>query len=229
MTIKDIFSLKPGEIISLLLSLPITIYVNFRCLPLKSAWKLPLVIGYHTRIGHRSRNIKFGCDPTPFMVRIGWGGTEGRETGKKNYLLLGEAASLQFNGRCTMSSGISLMVELGTLVIGDGFFCNKNCTIACNDRVTIGDHALLGWNGEVLDSDNHRIIRKEGESRDHGPIEIGAHVWIAAFSHILKNSAIPDGSVVAYHSLVAKKFTGTHLLLGGCPARVLEEQIDWER
>ena len=52
---------------------------------------------------------------------------------------------------------------------------------------------------------------------------------MAAFSHILKNSVIPDGSIVAYHSLVTKKFEGENLLLGGCPAKVVEEEIEWEQ
>ena len=228
MEIKDIFSLKIREIISLIISMPITIYVNFRCLPLKTAIKLPLFIGYKTHIDKLSRNITFGCEPTTFMVRIGWGGTEGRETGKRNFLHLNENASIQFNGRCTMSSGISLILDLGKLEIGENFYCNKNCTISCNDCIVIGDHALFGWNVELLDSDNHKVIhQKKPEARNHGPIKIGNHVWVAAFSHILKNSTIPDGSIVAYHSVVTSQFEGEKLLLGGFPAKVIEEQIEW--
>lgn len=230
MEIKDIFSLKIREIASLVISLPMTIYVNFRCLPLKTAVKLPLFVGYKTHIDKLSRNITFGCEPTTFMVRIGWGGTEGRETGKKNYLLLNEKASLKFNGKCTMSSGVSLVLDLGKLEIGDNFFCNKNCTISCNDNITIGNNVLFGWNVEVLDSDNHKVIHKNrSKASNRGAITIGDHVWVAAFSHILKNSVVPDGSVVAYHSLVTKTFDGKKLLLGGCPANVLEEQIEWEQ
>lgn len=230
MEIKDIFSLKIRDIVSLIISLPITIYVNFRCLPFKTAMKLPIFIGYRTHIDHLSRNISFGCEPTTFMVRIGWGGTEGREQGKKNYLLLNEDASIIFKGRCTMSSGVSLILDLGTLEIGNDFFCNKNCTISCNDKITIGDHVLFGWNVEVLDSDNHKVIHNNKDRVcDHGSIRIGDHVWIAAFSHILKNSSIPDGSVVAYHSIVTKSFKGEKLLLGGYPAKVIEEEIEWEQ
>ncbi|MCI6998515.1 MAG: acyltransferase [Eubacterium sp.] len=230
MEIKDVFSLKIRDIVSLIISLPITIYVNFRCLPFKTALKFPIFVGYKTHIDKLSRNIRFGCEPTTFMVRIGWGGTEGRELGKKNYLLLNENAMIQFNGRCTMSSGVSLILDLGTLEIGNDFFCNKNCTISCNDRITIGDNVLFGWNVEVLDSDNHKVIHKNKETAcDHGTIKIGDHVWVAAFSHILKNSIVPDGSVVAYHSLVTKQFEGEKLLLGGCPAKVIEEQIEWKR
>lgn len=229
MGIKDIFSLKIREIFSLIISLPITIYVNFRCLPFKTALKLPIFIGYKTHIDKLSRNITFGCNPTTFMVRIGWGGTAGRESGKKNYLLLNENASIKFNGRCTMSSGISLILDLGTLEIGENFFCNKNCTISCNDKITIGDNVLIGWNVEILDSDNHKLIYKNKmEICDRRAIKIGNHVWVAAFSHILKNSFIPNGSVVAYHSLVTKPFKGEKLLLGGSPAKVMQEQIEWE-
>lgn len=230
MGIKDVFSLKIRDIISLIISLPITIYFNFRCLPFKTAIKLPIFIGYKTHIDKLSKNIKFGCEPTTFMVRIGWGGTAGREAGKKNYLLLNDKATIQFNGRCTMSSGISLTMDLGTLEIGNNFFCNKNCTISCNDKIIIGDNVLFGWNVEILDSDNHRVIHKNKENAsDRGSIKIGDHVWVAAFSHILKNSFIPNGSVVAYHSLVTKSFQGENLLLGGCPAKILEEQIDWQQ
>ena len=230
MRIKDVFSLKLREILSLIVSLPITIYVNFHCLPFKTAMKLPIFVGCRTRIDQLRGRITFGCTPTTFMVRIGWGGTEARETGKRNFLHLNENASIQFNGRCTMSSGISLVLDLGKLEIGENFYCNKNCTISCNDHIVIGDNALFGWNVELLDSDNHKVIhRNKPEANNHGPIQIGNHVWIAAFSHILKNSTIPDGSIVAYHSIVTKGFEGEKLLLGGFPAKVIEEQIEWER
>ena len=228
MRLKNVFSLKVSEIFSLIISLPITLYVNFRCLPFRTAVKLPIFVGYHTHIDKLSKKIAFGCEPSTFMVRIGWGGTEGRETGKRNFLHLNENASIQFNGRCTMSSGISLILDLGKLEIGENFYCNKNCTISCNDRIVIGDNALLGWNVELLDSDNHKVIHQnKPEARNHGPIKIGNHVWVAAFSHILKNSTIPDGSIVAYHSVVTRQFEGEKLLLGGFPAKVIEEQIEW--
>lgn len=230
MRFQDVFSLKLWDILSLVFSLPITLYVNFRCLPFKTAIKLPIFVGYRTRIDKLRGKITFGCVPTTFLVRIGWGGTEGREAGRRNYLHLNDDASIHFHGKCTMSSGVSLILDLGRLEIGRNFFCNKNCAISCNDHIVIGDDALFGWNIELLDSDNHRVTHpNKPESRNHGPILIGNHVWVAAFSHILKNSAIPDGSIVAYHSVVTKRFEGEKLLLGGCPAKVIEEGIEWAR
>ena len=71
MGLKDVFSLKTGEIFSLILSIPMTLYVNFRCLPFRTAVKLPLFVGHKTRIGKLSGKITFGCEPTTFMVHIG--------------------------------------------------------------------------------------------------------------------------------------------------------------
>ena len=91
--------------------------------------------------------------------------------------------------------------------------------ISCNDKITIGDNILFGWNVEILDSNNHKVIHKNQEKVcDRGPIRIGNRVWVAAFSHVLKNSVIPDGSIIVYHSLVIKPFKGEKLLLVSCPA-----------
>lgn len=230
MGIKDIFSLSLREILSLMISVPVTVYVNFRCLPFKTACKLPIFVGHKTRIGKLSRIVTFGCKPTTFMVRIGWGGTESRNEGRKNYLFLNKGASLKFNGRCTISSGVSLALDLGCLEIGDSFFCNKNCTFSCNEKITIGDNALFGWNVELLDSDNHTVVHKGMQvTGDRGEIKIGNRVWVAAYSHILKNSTVPDGSIVAYRSLVTKRFDGEKLLIGGSPAKVIKEQVEWEQ
>lgn len=81
-----------------------------------------------------------------------------------------------------------------------------------------------------MDSNNHKLIHKNNETIcDRGAIKIGDHMRVVSFSYMLKNSAIPDGSVVTYHSLVIKQFEGEKLLLGGCPVRVIEEQIEWEQ
>ena len=230
MEIKDVFSLKIIDIFSLMASIPITIYVNFKCLPIKAAIKLPLFVGYKTRIDKLSRNIEFGCTPKTFMVRIGWGGTEGRECEKKNYLLLNKNASIKFNGRCTMSSGVSLSLDNGRLEIGDNFFCDKISEKMNKNNIIIGDDVLVGWNVELLDSDNHQIVhRKKTDNSTQGKIFIGNHVWLSAYTHVLKNSSIPDGSVVSYHSIVTRQFSGEKLLIGGYPAKVISDCVEWER
>ena len=45
---------------------------------------------------------------------------------------------------------------------------------------------------------------------------------------ILKGVRIGNNSVVAYRSLITKSFEADNLLIGGSPARIIQEHIDWE-
>lgn len=217
----------------MIISLPTTVNVNFRCLPFETALKLPIFVGYRIRIGKLIKTLNLDVNPQLYpqlLCSEADGGTEERKPGKKNYRQLNDNDSIQFNGRRTILSGISLTLFLGSLQTGDDFFCNKNCTISCYDKITIGDHELIGWNVKMVDSDNHKLMHKnEEKSCDYGSVEIGENVWIVAFSHILKNSVIPNGSVIANHSLVTKPFGGERLLMGGCQVKVLDEGIKWKR
>lgn len=214
--------------VRVLRSLPKTIYVNYKCLPFKQAMKLPILVGYNTKIGLLSKKIVINFNSNTFDIRIGWGGTESRETGRKNYFSLSKNGKIVFNGKCILSSGLSLIVDNGELSIGKDFFCNKNCSISCNEKITIGNNCLWGWNVELLDSDNHKIYSNNQLKQGKQEIKIGEHVWFAAYVNVLKGSEISDGSIVAYKSVVTKKFFENNILLGGYPAKVLEHNVRWE-
>lgn len=59
------------------------------------------------------------------------------------------------------------------------------------------------------------------------PISIGDHVWIGLNATILKGVTIGEGSVIAAGSVVVKDVPA-HTLVGGIPAKVLKENIEWE-
>ena len=78
--------------------------------------------------------------------------------------------------------------------------------------------------------DGLKLLKKENVCLgQHTNICVGNHVWLSAYTHILKNSSIPDGSVVAYHSVVMKKFEGEKLLIGGYPAKIISDCVEWKR
>ncbi len=59
-------------------------------------------------------------------------------------------------------------------------------------------------------------------------ITIGNHVWLARDVKIFKDVSIADNTVVANGSVVTKSFDKENVLLGGCPAKILKENINWE-
>ena len=44
---------------------------------------------------------------------------------------------------------------------------------------------------------------------------------------ILKNSIIPDNSVIGAYSVVAKKFDEENVVIAGNPARICKRNINW--
>ena len=163
-------------------------------------------------------------------VAIGFGGSVGVVENRYSYFGISKGATVIFKGKAGISSGNSIRVDSGVLVIGDKFSTNKNCFIACSKGIAIGDDVTLGWNVNIRDSDGHKVGELNDSQLDYGyaPVNIGNHVWVCSHSHVLKGTSIPDDSVVAYGSLTTKTFEKPNSLIGGSPAKVIKENIRWE-
>ena len=58
------------------------------------------------------------------------------------------------------------------------------------------------------------------------PVVIHDHVWVGARVTILKGVEIGEGAVVAAGSVVTHDVPA-HALVGGNPARVIRQDVDW--
>ena len=117
----------------------------------------------------------------------------------------------------------------GGIEFGNQFSSNRNCFFGCNHHVIFGDNVLLGWNVNIRDSDNHTIFWNGNEETSQKRVFVGNHVWICSYADVLKGVIIPDDSVVAYRALVTKQFTESHSLIAGCPAKIIKNNISWEK
>lgn len=98
-------------------------------------------------------------------------------------------------------------------------------------RIEIGRDCLFAYNIDIRTGDSHsildtRINERINYARD---VFIGDHVWIAAHCSILKGVRLGRNSVVATRSVVTKAFDKEGIIVGGNPARVLKENITWQR
>lgn len=224
-------------IVKVLISLPKTIIFNFMHLPLNQAIKLPILIGFNTKV-HISKNasIKINHHLSPFMVKYNIGeGSEGVEIGRNGHglLKLSAGSKLIFNGKALFQKGVSIRCEGGNLEIGSNVQVNKHSFISCSSEIIIGDDALFGWNVEIRDSDGHSLVDLNLENsgtvieNESTFVHIGDHVWLAGNVKIMKNVIVPRNSVVAYNSCVIKPFYEENVLIAGYPAKVKKENIDW--
>lgn len=216
--------------IFLTLSLPKTIYFNFASLRFKQAVRLPIIVGYNVKIlethkgiiqfSDKVKRLRFG------MVRIGFGGSPGIIANRYGAVCL-EKGELILDGKMTMGQGASIRIN-GSLHVGENFSANKNCFISCSAKGSvIGDNVMLGWNAAIRDSDGHTVYHKGEPKRSQKPFVIGDHVWICAEAHVLKGVTLGSNSIAAYRSLVTKSFPEEGSLVGGSPATLLQEDINW--
>ena len=147
--------------------------------------------------------------------------------GKQNQpatLTLGENAKLNVNAFRAYGGTYISVADNAELNLGSGFL-NNNVKISCFEKITIGEDVKISEDVIIRDSDNHSI-KKEGYQKTK-PIHIGNHVWIGLRAVILKGVTIGDGAVVAAGSVVTKDVP-SNTLVGGVPARIINNNIQWE-
>lgn len=216
-----------------LLSLPKTVYFNFKVLELKYAIKLPFYIDKDIRFGKLYKDIvKLNFEPKRFSIKFGEQVVDGIPENTKGYVSMSKDSCIEFDGYAEFAYGISFYTKENAYIkIGSDFYCNKNCVIAARKSIKIGNNVLMGWNISIIDSDggNHLVYENDVLKENKKDIILGNHVWICLCSHIMKGVTIPNDTIVAYNSCVTKSFSDENSIIAGSPAIIVKRNIKWER
>lgn len=209
-----------------LLSIPKTVYFNFKMFPFMTAIKLPVFVAHDIKLIYCKRgSIILKSKPKRFMIRLGFGGTN-IIPHRKGILCLDGA--ITFEGDADLSEGI-VICSTGDLYIGNHIFANNNCTIWCNDSIHIGTDSLLGWNVFIRDSDGHKTFYNNKETAKTKPIYIDDHCWLCSESHVLKGAGLGKDCILAYHSILTRKYVEANTLFVGTPALPKKSDMNWKR
>jgi acetyltransferase-like isoleucine patch superfamily enzyme len=158
-----------------------------------------------------------------FEVNASWFADKHRRY--KSELRLAENSTLRCHSDFKLYQGASIYVAPNAVLElkGERGFINTNSTLNCFCHIEIGDDCGVGDNVTIADSDHHSINGKNPTA----PIIIGNHVWICSNAMICAGVTIGDGSVVAAGAVVVKDVP-PHCLVGGVPAKVLKENVEWK-
>lgn len=136
-------------------------------------------------------------------------------------------------GRLRRAIDVSLRVSSdATLEIGADTSFRGNVAIHASEgcRLSIGEDCMFSSNILVRTTDSHAIYDLDSGTRINpdDDIVIGNHVWVGEGVKILKAVRIGDGSVIGAGSVVSGEIPA-NCVAAGIPARVLRENIRWER
>ena len=221
--------------LELLLSLPKSLFFNFKVLPFKQAIRMPIIVSYRTKIvGVNKENFVVNLNGKPKFgsCRLGISGSEsGYLIPKKSLVLVRNGGKIIFNGVFGLSRGLFLHCDDGTITFGNNFKANYNAHISCeHSSINFGNDCSLGWDCTIKTCDGHHIFKDDKIVINYAPIEVGNRCWICSKSSILKNGFLGDECVLAYGSVLTKKISNeSNLLYAGQPARVVKEGISWEK
>ena len=115
--------------------------------------------------------------------------------------------------------------------IGKDTFVNTNCVFSDCNRITVGDHVLIGPNCQLYTA-LHPVLASErvvaaapGQApyrTQSKPIRIGNKVWMGGSVIVLPGVTIGDGTTIGAGSVVTKDIPANVLAYGN-PCRIVRE------
>lgn len=118
------------------------------------------------------------------------------------------------------------------IYFGNNCEVNMNCTFLDDNRIIIGDNALIAPNVQIYTAfhpanaaDRFGIVREEGFEfckTMTAPVTIGNNVWIGGGAIILPGVNIGDNVVIGAGSVVTKSIPDNSVAFGS-PCRVIRE------
>ena len=162
------------------------------------------------------------------QVIIGKSKSPGMPTFKSG-ILISTGGRIIFEGRAVISQGTVLRCDRNAkIIIGDNFYCNCNCFLRSTLIIKVGSNCTFAWGITINTSDGHQVWHNGNKMSMQGPIFIGNHVWLLPECSLTKGVIIPDNCIVAQKAVVTKKFEKPNCIIGGIPAKVITENINWD-
>ncbi len=177
---------------------------------------------------YKNSDLRF-CKSSKFIVSRGklelgkpWSG----EPKYPSDFSIGERAIFELYGRVAAYHGTTIHISNHARLTMHNVFLNCNCTIRCAKEIKIGNRVVIAPNVLIRDDDGHVLLPNTKETSS-APITICDNVWIGTGAMILKGVTIGEGAVVAAGAIVTKDVP-PKCLVGGVPAKVIRENVEWE-
>lgn len=157
--------------------------------------------------------------------------TIGSEKGKESILgkflfVQKKGSSATFGKNIFIGSDVEIFLkEKSKFEIGANTYFTGRCHIECENEIRIGSDCAISWGCTIIDSDHH-TLNYVNRKKKKNSVKIGNNVWIGCNSTILKGTSIGNGTVIAAGSIVSGNFPAK-ALIGGNPAKILKENIEW--
>ena len=216
------------KIMSMILGLPKSIFLNFKYLNIKDAIRLPIIVTHKVLLKKVSGSLQIDGPIKIGMIKLGVNDV-GIFDKYKQRSIWAVSGNIIFRGSASLGHGTKISVgEYGKLVIGKNLIVTAESAIVCEKRIEIGSDCLISWDNLIMDTDFHNISDKQGKViNEDSEIIIGDKVWIGCRNTILKGTNIKNNTVVGAGSLISRNINSGNCIIAGNPIKVIKEDILW--
>ncbi|RLA16689.1 MAG: acyltransferase [Gammaproteobacteria bacterium] len=152
--------------------------------------------------------------------------TEIRLDGENNTIELGENCQFK-SGKIYLKNGSNKHIRIGndTTVEGAYLLTDEQANIE------IGRDCMLSTEIMIRTGDKHSILDLHSRKRINHAQDIFIHnrVWIGRGALILKGTRLQEETIVGAKSIVTSSFNTANIIIAGCPAKTVKENIYWDR
>lgn len=128
-----------------------------------------------------------------------------------------------FKGKCMIGNASAISIgDRGIVIFGNNFIATVSLRLTSHHRIEFKENVLMGWENVCMDTDFHKLTKLSGGySKGFGTIKIGSNTWLGLRCTALKNTKLPDYSVISGNSVLNRDYTvdvPAYSLLSGNPA-----------
>lgn len=132
---------------------------------------------------------------------------------------------LSVGGKCIIGAGDGGSIQIGN----DTTIMSYLYLQAAASKVSIGEDCMFSYFVKMNTGSHTLYDNVTGENITHRDgITLGNHVWVGMGATFVDGCTVGDGSVIGASSVVTKDIP-PHVTCAGNPARVLREDVRWER
>lgn len=143
-------------------------------------------------------------------------------------LYFGENSETTFGHSVSIGPGVNIIVkDNAKLSIGEGTYFTSDMHLEVVNNISIGRQCAISWGVTIIDDDHHTLSYEGKKEASKSAVTIGDQVWIGCNATILKGTQIGNNCVVAAGSIVKGNFPDNSLI-GGNPAKVLKQGVNWK-
>lgn len=206
-----------------------SIYFNFRYLPFKQAIRLPILL-YKPKFYNLKGSITIDS-PHISLGMVLWGfNNVSLYPNTGIHIEIHGQGKIIIKGRCKIGNASAISIgKKGTVIFGNGFTSWSSLHLVAYHRIEFKENVLIGWESTCMDTDFHKLTKLSGGySKGFGAIVIGSNTWLGLKCTILKNTKLPDYSVVGGNSVLNRDYTvdtPSYCVLAGNPASLRKKGV----